>query len=150
MNQEQRSFIDRAVVAARKGGHIFPEMAACEAALESRYGCSSLAAQDSNLFGMKQHRHPEYGTHNLPTNEVVNGAWIEVKAAFVHYPDWNFCFFDRMATLHRLSANFPHYAAALDAKDAETYVTEVSRTWSTDPDRASKVIAIYRQYIPQQ
>jgi flagellum-specific peptidoglycan hydrolase FlgJ len=147
MNQEQKSFLDRAAAAARAGGHIFPEMAACEAALESAYGTSKLAVEDSNLFGMKQHKHPEYGTHALPTREFINGAWIQTTANWVTYPGWNFCFFDRMVTLHKLSNNYPHYEAALVARDAETYVTEVSKTWSTDPHRAEHIIAIYHEYM---
>jgi len=51
-----------------------------------------------------------------------------------------------MSTLLRLSSAFPHYAAALNAKTAEEYVREVSRTWSTDPDRASKCLAIYKNF----
>ena len=90
-----------------------------------------------------------YGTHILPTREFENGEWVTVNAAWVHYPGVSTCFFDRMMTLTRLSPYFPNYAAALAAKDAETYVTEVSKTWSTDPDRAQKCIAIYREYMPQ-
>ncbi len=118
-------------------------MAACEAALESSYGRSVLAVLDKNLFGMKQHRHPIYGTHILPTKEFQNGEWITINASWVSYPDWPSCFKDRMSTLQRLATALPHYAAALVAKDAEAYVREVSQTWSTDPQRAEKVLAIY-------
>jgi len=59
------------------------------------------------------------------------------------YPDWQTCFEDRMATLRRLCLVYPHYLAALNAGSATTYVNEVSRTWSTDPERANKVLAIY-------
>lgn len=143
MTQEQKSFLRAAANAAGKAGHIFPEMAACEAALESAYGKSVLATQDKNLFGMKQHKHPIYGTHVLPTKEFLQGEWITVNSSWISYPDWAACFTDRMATLNRLANAFPHYAAALAAKDGETYVREVSQTWSTDPKRADKVLAIY-------
>jgi flagellum-specific peptidoglycan hydrolase FlgJ len=129
--------------AAEQAGHIFPEMAACEAALESGYGRSVLAMQDRNLFGTKQHVHPVYGTHSLPTREDLGGKWVEVTANWVSYPDWQSCFADRMATLKRLASFYPHYAAALAAGSATTYVMEVSRTWSTDPERGEKVLAIY-------
>lgn len=143
MNENQRKFLQAAAAAATKSGHIFPEMAACEAALESAYGTSELATRDFNLFGTKQHRHPIYLTHNLPTREFENGEWKTVTAAWVSYPDWASCFADRMATLQRLAPAFPHYAAALGAASAEIYVNEVSRTWATDPARAAKVLAIY-------
>jgi flagellum-specific peptidoglycan hydrolase FlgJ len=154
----KRQFLDKACQQAQTAGNIFPEMAACEAALESGYGASGLAISDCNLFGMKQHQHPVYGTHNLPTKEFVGIAkdtdavkdgWIVVNAAWVEYPDFASCFADRMSTLRRLSNAYPHYAAALKATDPITYVTEVSKTWSTDPNRANKVISIYNSYVKQ-
>lgn len=143
MNPQQKDFLYRAFQAAKAAGHIFPEMAACEAALESGYGHSQLATQDRNLFGMKQHLHPIYGTHVLPTREFLSDKWVTVNANWIVYPDWEMCFADRMATLRRLAPSFPHYAAALAAGSATTYVNEVSRSWSTDPERANKVLAIY-------
>lgn len=153
MTLEQKQFLLKAASAAQHAGHVFPEMAACEAALESAWGKSGLATEDNNLFGMKQHRHPIYGTHVLPTKEFVGlekdtedglrDGWIAVKAQWVKYPDCASCFADRMATLKRLASAYPHYAAALDAKDRSAYITEVSKTWSTDPGRAAKVQAIY-------
>lgn len=143
MNPDQKQFLLLAAAAARKAGHIFPEMASCEAALESTYGKSVLAIQDNNLFGMKQHRHAIYGTHTLPTREFENGEWVERTADWVSYPDWATCFSDRMSTLSRLAPYLAHYRAALSAEDPETYVAEVSKTWSTDPDRGKKVQAIF-------
>jgi flagellum-specific peptidoglycan hydrolase FlgJ len=143
MTSQQHAFLGQAFRAAIQAGHIFPEMAACEAALESGYGRSQLAVQDRNLFGMKQHQHPIYGTHSLPTREFLGDAWIAVTADWVSYPDLSSCFADRMATLQRLSSIYRHYAAALKAASATTYIYEVSRTWSTDPERAEKVLNIY-------
>lgn len=143
MTPEQKEFLHAAAAAAAKSGHVFPEHAACEAALESGYGASVLAKLANNLFGMKQHAHPEYGTCNLPTREYLGGQWIRTSADFVSYPDLATCFADRMATLQRLAPVYPHYAAALAAASGTTYLNEVSRTWSTDPDRAENVLAIY-------
>lgn len=150
MTDPEKQFIASAAVEATKAGHPFPEMAAAEAALESNYGLSALARDANNLFGMKQHQHPNpaFGTLTLPTREFENGAWEVVPGAeWVKYPDLASCFADRLSTLQRLSPVYPHYAAALDASDPYGYVTQVSQTWSTDPQRAAKVIAIYQQYI---
>lgn len=148
MTDAQKQFLDKATAAAKQATHPFPRMAACEAALESGYGLSGLASEDSNLFGMKAHRgvDPELIV-SLPTREFEKGAWIETSADWMKYPDWAMCFSDRLTTLVRLSGEYPHYAAALNATTAETFVREVSQTWSTDPNRANKVLAIYQEYV---
>ena len=84
---------------------------------------------------------------NLPTREFENSEWIKVTAQWVKYPGWRACFADRLATLERLSNVLPHYKAAIEATDAETYIREVSKTWSTDPKRADKVLSIYQEYV---
>jgi len=121
-------------------------MAACEAALESSYGRSDLAVRYKNLFGMKQHRHPVYDTVSLPTREYIDGKWEETTGEFISYPDWQDCFADRLATLVRLASVYPNYRMALQASTPEDYVIHVSATWSTDPNRANKVLSIYKEY----
>src|SRR5580700_4222620 len=98
MTPEQRQFITQSEVSARLVGHVFPQMAACEAALESAYGQSVLAKQGNNLFGMKVHEHPTYGVLILPTREFQSGGWTIIQAEFVKYPALEDCFADRLAT----------------------------------------------------
>jgi flagellum-specific peptidoglycan hydrolase FlgJ len=132
MTDAEKQFLDKAAAAANAA---------------SRYGLSELAAVDFNLFGMKQHEHPLYGTASLPTFEDIDGDWKPVTASFVHYPNWAACFTDRLGTLTRLSKIYPPYAAALRAVTVDTYIREVSQTWSTDPERANKCLAIYNEYV---
>lgn len=138
-------FLVKAATAARAAGHIFPEYAACEAALESAWGQSQLATQGNNLFGQKQSHPPLDGSNTLtlPTREFLNGAWVTVQANWVNFPDWASCFQARMALLQRLAGTYPDYKAALSATTGEQFVTAVSHTWSTDPARAGKVLSIY-------
>jgi hypothetical protein len=42
-----------------------------------------------------------------------------------------------------LARGYPNYGAALAAATGEQFITLVSRTWSTDPDRAGKVLDVY-------
>lgn len=144
----QTEFLTRAVAAARHGGHIFPEMAACEAALESGWGRSTLAREASNLFGQKQDRARTegIGTLALPTREYLQGRWVTVEADWVKFPDWAAAFAGRMKILRALSPEFPAYAQALQAHTPEQFVQLVSRRWSTDPDRAGKVLSIYEEH----
>jgi len=79
----------------------------------------------------------------------LDGKWVVVSANWVKYPDWRACFADQLATLERLSNVYRHYKAALDAKDARSYIVEVSATWSTDQMRALKVQGIYEEYLAQ-
>ena len=141
----QEEFLTKAAAAARAAGHLFPEYAACEAALESGWGMSHLAVEGNNLFGQKQAHPPLAGTETiaLPTREFLHGAWIAVQANWVKFEAWSACFRERMALLHALSEAYPNYKAALDATTGEQFITEVSKTWSTDPGRAGKVLAVY-------
>lgn len=147
LTDEQKLFLNKALSYAQHSLHIFPIMAACEAALESGWGKSALASEDNNLFGKKQQKHPIYGTVSIPTNEFIEHKWVRVDAKWVKYPSWTECFQDRMDTLCRLKDDYPHYAAALAATDPEVYIREVSKTWSTDPKRADKVLEIYDMFI---
>lgn len=145
MPTPQTEFLLRATAAARSAGHLFPDYAACEAALESGWGFSRLATEANNLFGQKQAHPPLHGTETfmLSTREFLHGAWVAVQAAWVKFPDWESCFRERVALLRSLAAAWPNYEAALRATTGEQFITEVSRTWSTDPARAGKVLAIY-------
>jgi flagellum-specific peptidoglycan hydrolase FlgJ len=141
----QDDFLRRAAAAAGAAGHLFPEYAACEAALESAWGQSGLATRANNLFGQKQSQPPIDGTGTLPlpTKEFLHGQWVTVTANWVLFKDWSTCFHARMRLLQVASGRYPHYAAALIATSGEQFVREVSQTWSTDPARASKVLSIY-------
>lgn len=145
MSTPQSEFLLKAAAAARAAGHVFPEYAACEAALESGWGHSQLAVEANNLFGQKQAHPPLPGTASLtlPTREFLHGAWLSVQANWIKFPDWESCFRERMALLRSLAAAWPNYGAALHAATGEQFITEVSRTWSTDPNRAGKVLAVY-------
>jgi len=123
--------------------HIFPDYAACEVALESAWGQSKLCIQADNLFGEKQTHPPVFETLTLPTREFLRGAWIVVQANWIRFPTWSDSLKFRLQTLQRLRARFPHYDAALKAADGEQFILEVSQTWSTDPDRAGKVLTIH-------
>ncbi len=138
-------FLQQAFAAARAAGHIFPAFAACEAALESAWGMSGLAIKANNLFGQKQSHPPLDGctTLSLPTREFLNGAWMVVQADWGQFASCQACFTARMSLLRRLSASHPDYMSALAASDGVGFITHVSRTWSTDPERAGKVLSVY-------
>lgn len=152
MDIQQQQFIKRAAQQAEQAGHIFPVMAACEAALESGYGTSALAIADKNVFGMKAHVaafNEVLKYVSMPTKEFINHHWVSISALWCVYPDQAACFTDRMETLKRLAPHYPHYAAALAATNPIDYVTAVSQSWSTDPHRAETCITIYSEYLKE-
>lgn len=147
LTTEQQQFLESAARAAKAAGHIWPGMAACEAADESAWGTSDLARKDFNLFGQKQQNHPVYGTVEIPTREFLNHRWVVENAEWVVFPTLEACFSSRMDTLRRLMTTYPHYGMALAAAMPEVYVTEVSLSWSTNPKRATDCIAIYHAHL---
>ena len=139
----QEQFLTQAFAAAKASGHIFPDYAACETALESAWGQSQLCQQANNLFGEKQTHPPVYDTLALPTREFLHGTWVSVTAQWIKFPDWASAFQLRMQTLQRLQNSIPSYKLALTATDGVHFVQYVSQAWSTDPDRAGKVLTIH-------
>ena len=136
-------FLPRALVAALKANHVFPEMAACEAALESGWGTSKLARMGNNLFGQKYSKNLTYPTIDIPTKEFENGKWVAIRSClWPVFPDWETCFIERMKLLRRN----PRYAEALNAKNEDEYIEKVSKVWATDPDRAKSVAKMDHKY----
>jgi flagellum-specific peptidoglycan hydrolase FlgJ len=141
------TFLAKATAAARAAQHIFPEYAACEAALESGWGSSTLALEANNLFGQKQPHPPRGQSLALPTREYLHGAWTTVSAQWMTFPSWDASFAERMQLLRTLAEEYVHYREALSATAGEQFIAQVSRSWSTDPDRAQKVLAIFREHF---
>ena len=71
---------------------------------------------------------------------------VDITAKFVKFPTLQEAFAARMDTLRRLSATVANYANALAATSGEQFVLNVSKSWSTDPQRASTVLAIYNAH----
>lgn len=142
----QDEFLVKAAKAAKDAEHIFPAYAAAEAALESRWGQSTLAVEANNLFGRKASKEGHYEPSQLlvlPTKEFLHGEWVTVSAVWLKFKDWDECFRDRMSLLERLKSL---YGEALAAPDGPGFVALVSKHWSTDPDRAKKVLETYNAH----
>ena len=140
-------FLTKAAAAARAAQHIFPEYAACEAALESAWGSSTLAREANNLFGQKQSHPPRGNSFALDTREFLSGEWVTVPAQWMIFVDWEASFAERMAVLRGSQMMFPHYRAALLAQTGDQFIEQVSQSWSTDPERAQKVLSVFRDHF---
>ena len=141
-------FLTKAVAQARASGHIWPEYAACESALETGWGSSELCRLANNLFGQKQGPQTAgFPTISIQTYEVIGGVGKIVPAVWPKFGSWADSFTARMKLLHALSVLYPDYAAALSATNGEGFITSVSKKWSTDPQRGVKVLQIYKRHI---
>jgi len=143
---EQIQFLQHEYSKAQTANHIWPEIAACEAAVETAWGTSELYQRGCNVFGEKQHTPPVFLTLTLPTKEFNAGHFVTVTADFIWFPTTTEAYISRMKTLRRLASEYPEYAAALAATTREDYIASVSKRWSTDPQRAATVLAIYRAH----
>lgn len=137
----QEDFLGKAYAAALAAHHPYPEIAACEAALESGWGKSELAVKANNLFGRKVWRTGQ-DVLQLPTREFLHGQWVTVTADWLKFATWADCFADRV---HIITTDL-RYSQAIQAKTAEEWITELSAVWSTDPERAAKVLATYHAH----
>lgn len=139
-------FFRKAYPAAVESGHIWPEFAACEAALESAWGESKLARLSCNLFGQKSgFTTQNYPTIEIQTQEYIKGQNVTVPAVWPAFPDWRTSFSERMNLLRKKQ----DYAPALAAKSGPEFVLSVSRIWATDPERGNKVLSIWRSHWPK-
>lgn len=146
LTQVQQKFLRDSLAAALAANHVWPGMAAAEAALESSWGFSKLAREANNLFGQKQSHPPVGDSISIATQEYKNGEWVTESAEWRKFSIIQECFEARMDLLKKLAPEYPHYAAALACPNPEEYATEVSKSWSTDPGRALKCISIYRSH----
>lgn len=151
--EQQLDALRMLVKEARASEHIFPEMAACEACLETAWLTSELGRDYRNLFGQKcpmVHGYPSnpVGTLKvtLPTKEWDGKQFVEVRACFLWFLSFADAFMHRMRLLEGAANKYPAYARALRAQTPGAYIEEVSRAWSTDPERAQKVLQIYRAH----
>lgn len=151
--QQQLDTLKMLAKEARASQHIWPEMAACEACLETAWLTSELGNEYKNLFGQKCPMlgglpSPPAGTLKvmMPTEEWDGTKMVTVKAYFLWFSSYADAFTHRMALLEGAAVRYPAYAAALRAATAEDFVAAVSRSWSTDPLRAQKVLEIFHAH----
>ena len=147
---QQRSNLIRARQAATDAGHPFPGAAAAEAALESwdeqgGWFSSYSAVRYNNLLGIKK---PSWWTGAVfrrpAIEEQPSGEVYRIPdAIWTAFDSWKDCFACQLHIQHRNSA----YAPVLDCKTPETYISCVSRIWSTGSKRGRDVMQIYLAHL---
>ena len=115
-----------------------------EAALESGWGSSQLAAQGFNLFGVKADKAWKGDTLTMRTREFLKGQWVVVPALWRKYADWLGCIEDHAAFL---MAN-PRYRLAFTGdRTGEDFARAVAAAgYATDPKYADKIVSVIRAH----
>ena len=146
----------RAVVIAKvKGAVLNTKAVVAQAALESGWWQSSLAAKWNNLFGIKAGTLWQGQTVELMTAEYVNGGYVRVPAKWRVYPSWNECLVDYSHLIQSLwwfkdslpfadppqgDGNHVQWIAHLVDKDVPGELA-----WATGPSYIAKVISCLSQ-----
>jgi len=114
-----------------------------EAALESGWGKSQLAAQAFNLFGVKADSSWTGAVLAMPTREFLRGQWVMVPARWRKYSGWQGCLDDHAAFL----LTNKRYKAAFAFASGEPFARAVAAAgYATDPQYAQKIISVIRSH----
>uniref|UniRef100_UPI0028A97947 glycoside hydrolase family 73 protein n=1 Tax=Carnobacterium sp. TaxID=48221 RepID=UPI0028A97947 len=116
---------------------VLPSVTIAQAALESAWGTSGLAANHNNLFGIKGN----YGGNaaNMATWEVYGGITYTITANFRSYPDWATSIKDYGVFLNVNS----RYSKSLGLTDYKQQIKAIHEAgYATDPQYQTKIISI--------
>lgn len=138
-----RRLVGHAIESERRTG-VPAEVTLAQAALESGWGKSGLAARHNNYFGIKSHGKPgSAGTVRMPTTEYRGGRRVREMATFRKYrsPADSFTDHGRFLRENRRYRNAFQYA-----NDPARFARELQRAgYATDPAYAQKLVSIMRR-----
>jgi len=121
--------------AARKAGAKFPELVAAQWALESGWGKHQSGA--NNYWGLKGS-----GTSH-ETQEFVNGKWITITDSFIDFPSLQAGVTYLVDRWYKDWRGYKGVNNANTAEDGARWL--VKEGYATDPDYASKLVALLRK-----
>lgn len=116
-----------------------------QAAHESAWGTSSLAAKYNNLFGFTEGGWKKAGrpTVDLPTTEWIGGKATKLTRAFRTYGSWG----ESLEDWARLLMAYPRYAPAvkaMEAGDPQGFFDAMQKSgYATDPGYGQKLAGVY-------
>ncbi|GEA95008.1 Mannosyl-glycoprotein endo-beta-N-acetylglucosamidase [Weissella viridescens] len=133
-------------VQIQKQDHVPASISIAQAALESNWGTSKLAADYNNLYGVKGSA--ETKNIELPTKEFVHGEWKTVQASFRWYDSWNQSMWAHATLLvNGTTDNSNRYTSVLQSNDYHGAAKAlVAGGYATDPQYAEKLIEIIETY----
>lgn len=145
---ERIAFFDRIKLIAQQNQRDYGVLASitmAQAALESNYGKSGLAANYFNLFGIKG---TEQNGVLLPTLEFIDGKYVEIKDYFVVYQSWDQSIIEHGKLLYYGTPwNANQYRDVIVAKNYhDAALGLVTGGYATDPNYATKIVQMIELY----
>ena len=142
----QSLFLARAYSAARSRPSRLPGVCGLRGSARVRLGLLAIGSPGQQPVRTKAESSPTPRNRNDHHADPGIPPWqLDDRARnWTKFPGWAECF--AAGALHCCSGSarpFRTTLAAIEAADGEQYVTAVSQSWSTDPERAGKVLAIY-------
>lgn len=125
---------------------VLASLTLAQAALESNFGQSGLAAKYYNIFGIKAYG--DVPTVSLETQEFENNKWITVKAPFRVYDNWKQSVEGHAYLFTKGTTwNPKQYASVLAAKNYKEAAKAVQTSgYATDPTYTEKLIEMIESY----
>lgn len=121
---------------------LFPSVIIAQAALESNWGKSTLAAKYNNYFGIKAGSSWKGKSVNMTTREVIDGASVTQQSNFRVYTT----VLDSILDRNRLITGLARYKSALSAATPEDQIRAIQAGgYATSPNYADTVISIINQ-----
>jgi len=150
----KRAFVSRMLkaceIAKQKGAVLNTEAVIAQAALESGWGRSKLAAVQNNLFGIKAASDWTGPVVTYKTFEWRNGRYVEEVARWAVFPSWNEClvYYSSLIRARRWFQDaLPHADLPAGDGDARAWIFRLvdqdypgELKWATSPDYVNKVI----------
>lgn len=126
--------------------NVLASLTLAQAALESNFGQSGLAAKYYNLFGIKAYGNVP--TVTLETKEFENDKWVTVKAQFRVYDGWKESVEGHAYLFTKGTTwNPKQYASVLAAKNYKEAAKAVQTSgYATDPAYTEKLIQMIESY----
>ena len=147
--QQKLDFINEVAPIAQKINKqygIYPSVTIAQAALESDFGRSVLAAKYHNLFGVKGS--DLSNTKELETKEYLNGSWVTIKDRFRVYSSIEESITDHsLLFVNGTTWNNNQYEHVLAADSPASAAKALEQDgYATDPTYAQKLIELIKQY----
>ncbi|MDR0899249.1 MAG: glucosaminidase domain-containing protein [Lactobacillaceae bacterium] len=140
--------ISSAVQTDQANTKVLASLTLAQAALESDWGRSQLAAKWNNYFGVKTSTDDEDKFVLLPTKEYLDGKWVTIKDKFAVYktPLESIEAHSKLF-LEGTTWNKDQYVDVINAKNyKDAAIGLVKDGYATDPQYAEKIISVIEKY----